>query len=154
MLADLNLDPEHPLETLGPSHGFAMLRRCSVLRLIRCFGLTAFAPPCGCHLYAILAVGTGYRRRCLRTARHRQISDPADLLVVAPPAPLPTVRAHGCFFRRLSWMTRAYRSPNTPANREVATKPGIVNSARIVLGFFMALAYPNNEALFRTRSRT
>ena len=45
-------------------------------------------------------------------ACQRQVADPAHLLVIAPPAPLPTVRAHSCFFRLLSWMTRAYRSSN------------------------------------------
>ena len=49
-------------------------------------------------------------------ACQRQVADPAHLLVIAPPAPLPTVRANSCFFRLLSWMTRAYRSSNTPFN--------------------------------------
>ena len=49
-------------------------------------------------------------------ACQRQVADPAHLLVIAPPAPLPTVRAHSCFFRLLSWMMRAYRSPNRPFN--------------------------------------
>jgi hypothetical protein len=58
--ARLNVDIEHPLETLGPSHGRATFGGRSVLRLIRRFGLTAFATPCGCHLYAMLAVGGEY----------------------------------------------------------------------------------------------
>ena len=34
-------------------------------------------------------------------ACQRQVADPAHLLVIAPPAPLPTVRAHSCFFSPL-----------------------------------------------------
>jgi hypothetical protein len=59
-----------------------------------------------------------------------------------------TVRTDGCFFRLLSFITRAYRSPNTPFNWEATTKPGNVNNERIDLGFFMLLAYPKNESLF------
>jgi hypothetical protein len=51
-----------------------------------------------------------------------------------------TMTADGCFFRRLSWITRAYRSPNTPTNFDDAVKPGNANNARIDLGFFMPLA--------------
>jgi hypothetical protein len=50
------------------------------------------------------------------------------------------VATDGCFFRLLSWITRAYRSPNLPTNFDEAVKPGNANSARIDLGFFMALA--------------
>ena len=67
----------------------------------------------------------------------REITYPQGLLVVTPPASVTTVRTDGCFFRFLSWMTRAYRSPNTPTNLDLATKPGNEKSARIVLGFFM-----------------
>ena len=83
-------------------------------------------------------------------ACQRQVADPAHLLVIAPPAPMPTVRAHGCFFRLLSWMTRAYRSPNTPFNRAPATKPGSAKSERIDWGFFTRLAYPKNGSLLST----
>ena len=79
---------------------------------------------------------------------NREIPDPQDLLVVTSPAPVPTVRTEGCFFRLLSFMTRAYRSPNTPFNWEAATKPGNVNNERIDWGFFMRLAYPKNGSLF------
>jgi len=79
-----------------------------------------------------------------------KIADPQDLLVVTSPTAVSTVRTDGRFFRRLSWMTRAYRSPNTPFNWEAATKPGNVNSERIDLGFFMRIAYPKNESIFIT----
>jgi len=81
-------------------------------------------------------------------AGNREIPYPQDLLVVSSPAALPTARTERGFFRLLSWMTRAYRSPNTPLNREAATKPGNVNNERIDLGFFMRLAYPKNGSLF------
>jgi len=71
---------------------------------------------------------------------HRQVAYPQQLLVVTPPAPLTTVTTDGCFFRRLSWITRLYRSPNFPSNFDAVVKPGNANSARIVLGFFMAVA--------------
>ena len=83
-------------------------------------------------------------------ACQRQVADPAHLLVIAPPAPLPTVRANSCFFRLLSWMTRAYRSSNTPFNPAPATKPGSANSERIDWEFFTRLAYPKNGPLFST----
>ena len=83
-------------------------------------------------------------------ACQRQVADPAHLLVIAPPAPLPTVRAHSCFFRLLSWMTRAYRSSNTPFNPAPAKKPGSANSERIDWEFFTRLAYPKNGPLFST----
>jgi hypothetical protein len=70
---------------------------------------------------------------------NRQIPYPQDLLIVTSPAAVTAVRADSCFFRRLSWMTRAYRSPNTPTNFDVAVKPGKANSARIDMGFFIAL---------------
>jgi len=79
---------------------------------------------------------------------NREIAYPQDLLVVTPPAAVTTVRTDGCFFRLLSLMTRAYRSPNTPLNWEAATNPGNVNSERIDLGVFMLLAYPKNGSLF------
>ena len=60
MLSDLNLDPEYPLESLRPGHGRATLGRRSVLRFIRFFRLAAFAPPCGRHLHAMLAIGREY----------------------------------------------------------------------------------------------
>jgi hypothetical protein len=79
---------------------------------------------------------------------NREIPYPQDLLVVSPTATVSTARADRGFFRLLSRMTRAYRSPNTPANREAATKPGNVNNERIDLGVFMQLAYPKNGSLF------
>ena len=71
---------------------------------------------------------------------NRQVSYPQHLLVVTPAAALTTVTTDGCFFRRLSWITRAYRSPNLPTNFDEALKPGNANSARIDFGFFMASA--------------
>lgn len=47
---------------------------------------------------------------------NRKITDPQDSFVVTSPTAMSTVRAEGCFFRRLSFMMRAYRSPNTPFN--------------------------------------
>ncbi len=55
--ARLNVNIEHALEPLSPSHGCATFGGCLVLRLIRGFGLAAFAPLCGRHLHAMLAIG-------------------------------------------------------------------------------------------------
>lgn len=71
---------------------------------------------------------------------NREITYPQNLLVITPPATVSTVRTEGGFFRLLSWITRAYRSLNTPTNFDAAVKPGNAKSARIDLGFFMALA--------------
>ena len=79
-----------------------------------------------------------------------KIADPQNLLVVTSPTAVSTVRTDGRSFRRLSWMTRAYWSPNTPFNWEATTKPGNVNSERIDLVFFMLIAYPKNESIFIT----
>ncbi len=59
-LARLNVDIEHPLESLGPGHGCATLGRRSVLRFIWRLRLAAFAPPCVRHLHAMFAVGSEY----------------------------------------------------------------------------------------------
>jgi hypothetical protein len=79
---------------------------------------------------------------------NRKIPHVQDLLVITSPAAVATVRTDRSFFRLLSWMTRAYRSPNTPLNREAAVNPGNENSEPIVLGFFMRLVYPKNRSLF------
>jgi len=76
-------------------------------------------------------------------AGNREISYSQDFFVVSPPAPVSTVRTDSCFFRLLSWMTRAYRSPNKPTNFDAAVKPGNAKSARIDLGFF--IAQPNRK---------
>ena len=81
-------------------------------------------------------------------AGNRQIPYPQALLVVTPPAAVTAMRTDRGFFRLLSRITRAYRSPNTPLIREAATKPGNANSERIDLVFFMRLAYPKNGSLF------
>jgi len=81
-------------------------------------------------------------------AGNREITYPQDPFVVTSPAAVSTVRTGGCFFLRLSFMIRAYRSPNTPFNWEAATKPGNANSERIDLVFFMLVAYPKNGSLF------
>ena len=81
-------------------------------------------------------------------AGNREITYPQDPFVVTSPAAVPAVRTESCFFRLLSLMTRAYRSPNTPFNWEAATKPGNVNSERIDWVFFMLIAYPKNGSLF------
>ena len=75
-------------------------------------------------------------------AGNRQIPYPQELLVVTCPTAVTAMRTDRGFFRLLSWIMRAYRSPNTPLNREAATNPGNENSERIDLGFFMRLAYP------------
>lgn len=82
-------------------------------------------------------------------SHHREVSYLQQLLVVTSSTALTTVTTHRCFFLRLSWMTRAYRSPYLPSNFDAVVKPGNANSARIDRGFFMALAYPKNESLFR-----
>ena len=82
---------------------------------------------------------------------NREIPYPQDLLFVTSPAAVSTARTDRGFFRLLSWTTRAYRSPKTPLNREVATKPGNMNSERIDLVSFMRLAYPKNRSLFIVR---
>ena len=76
-------------------------------------------------------------------ARDREVSDLQDFLVVPPSAPGPTVRTDGGFFRRWRWITRAYRSPDTPLNFDEAVNPGKENNSRIDLGFFMVGVYPN-----------
>ena len=55
-----NVDIEHSLESLGPGHGRATLAWRSVLRFIWPFGLAAFAPPRGRHLYSMFAVAGEY----------------------------------------------------------------------------------------------
>jgi len=62
---------------------------------------------------------------------NREIAYAKRLLVVTTPAAMTTVQTNGCFFRLLSWMTRAYRSPNTPTNFDDAVKPGKAKRARI-----------------------
>jgi hypothetical protein len=79
---------------------------------------------------------------------HREITDPQDPFIVTPTAAVTTVRTNGCFFRLLSFMMRAYRSPNTPFNVETATNPGNVNNERIDLGVFMRLANLKNGPHF------
>ena len=81
---------------------------------------------------------------------NREITDLQDPFVVTPPAAVSTVRTDGCFFLRLSFMMRAYLSPNTPFNWEAATKPGNANSERTDWVFFILLAYPKNGSLFIT----
>ena len=79
---------------------------------------------------------------------NREISHPKALLVATSPAAAATARTARGFFRRLSWMTRAYRPPNSPLNREAATNPGNENSERIELVFFIRFVYPKNGSLF------
>ena len=81
-------------------------------------------------------------------AGNREITYPQVPFVVTSPAAVSTVRADGCFFLRLSFMMRAYRSPNTPFNWEATTKPGNANSERIDWVFFMLIAYLKNGSLF------
>lgn len=70
---------------------------------------------------------------------HRESAYSQDLLVVPPGIGVHSANRR-LFFRRLSGMTRAYRSANTPINFDVVVKPGKAKSARIDVGFFMALA--------------
>ena len=83
-------------------------------------------------------------------AGNREITYPQVPFVVTSPTTVSTVRTDGCFFLRLSFMMRAYRSPNTPFNWEAATKPGNANSERIDWVFFMLIACPKNGSLFIT----
>ena len=54
----------------------------------------------------------------------REVSNPAHPPVV-PTAVAPTANSAGCFFeRRVSVMTRAMRSPNTPTTAGLGVKPG------------------------------
>jgi len=71
-------------------------------------------------------------------AGNREVACPHDFLVVTPPASISTVTTQSCFFRLLRWITRAYRSPNTPTNFDQAVNPGKANNERIDLGFFIA----------------
>ena len=66
---------------------------------------------------------------------NREASYPQHVFVVTPSAPLTTVRADRCFYRRRSRITRAYQSPKTRTNLALATKPGKVNRARMDLSF-------------------
>ena len=58
--ARLNVNIEHALEPLSPSHGCTTFGGCLGLRLIRCFGLAAFAPLCRRHLRTMFAIGREY----------------------------------------------------------------------------------------------
>jgi hypothetical protein len=60
---------------------------------------------------------------------------------LTPPAAMYTVQTNGCFFRLLSWMTRAYRSAKTPNNFHEVVKPGKAKSARIDSRRFIAFSY-------------
>ena len=62
---------------------------------------------------------------------NREITYSHNLLVVTPSAAMSTGQTGGCFFRLLSWMTRAYRSPYTPTNFDETVKPGKAKRARI-----------------------
>ena len=52
--ARLNVDIEHALEPLSPGHGRTTFAGRLVLRLIRCFGVAAFAPLRRRYLHAML----------------------------------------------------------------------------------------------------
>ena len=78
----------------------------------------------------------------------REIAHTQQLLVVTSPAAVTAVRTDRGFFRLVSWITRAYRSPKTPRILDEAVKPGSANSDRIVLGFFMRFASAKNETDF------
>ena len=73
-------------------------------------------------------------------AGDRQIAHSQNLSVITPPAAMATVGTGSGFFRLVSRITRAYRSPKTPSNLDEAEKPGSAKSDRIVWGFFMLLA--------------
>jgi hypothetical protein len=72
-----------------------------------------------------------FERQVDSPSGNREIAYAKSLLVIKTPAAMSTVQTNGCFFRRLSWMTRAYRSPNTPTNFDEAVKPGKLKRARI-----------------------
>ncbi len=83
---------------------------------------------------------TAFKQQVDSPPGNGEVSYPQHLLVVTSSTPLTTVRTDGRFSRLLSWITRAYRSPNLPTNFDATVKPGNANSARVDLGFFMALA--------------
>ena len=72
---------------------------------------------------------------------NRQIPYPARPLIVAPMTTPPAAGADGCFFRRRSTITRAYRSPNTPSSFEHTTNPGTAIRSRTFIAVFMASRY-------------
>jgi len=55
--ARFDVNTEHALEPLCPSHGRMTFSGCPILRLIRDFDLFTFTSLCRPHLYAELAVG-------------------------------------------------------------------------------------------------
>jgi len=73
----------------------------------------------------------------IHAAEPRAVDTPAFELQVDPPVGNAARSSNRwLFFRHLRFMTRAYRSPNTPFNWEAATNPGNVNRERIDWGFF------------------
>ncbi len=58
--ARLNVNVEHPLESLRPGHGRVTISRRFVLRLISRLKLVAFASLCGRYQRAMLAIGCEY----------------------------------------------------------------------------------------------
>src|SRR6266545_4997506 len=85
---------------------------------------------------------------------HREVAGAVRLLVVTAPRAQAALSASRSFFRRRSTMTRAYRSPNTPASCERATKPGNENSARMDLGAFTVAACPSRDTTFKHGQRS
>src|SRR6266536_580851 len=85
---------------------------------------------------------------------HREVAGAVRLLVVTAPRAQAALSAARSFFRRRSTMTRAYRSPNTPARCERATKPGNENSARMDLGAFTVAACPSRDTTFKHGQRS
>jgi hypothetical protein len=75
-------------------------------------------------------------------SRDREITYPQHPPVVTAATAVTAVGAHSSFFRLVSRITRAYRSPKTPRNLDAAVKPGNANRARIDLGFFMLFSLP------------
>src|SRR6266511_2786366 len=85
---------------------------------------------------------------------HREVAGAVRLLVVTAPRAQAALSASRSFFRRRSTMTRAYRSPNTPASCERATKPGNENSARMDPRAFTVAACPSRDTTFKHGQRS
>ena len=68
-------------------------------------------------------------------ACQRQVADPAHLLVIAPPAPLPTVRAHSCFFRLCLLFIHppAHGSEVSPAARNTLDSARIPRASKLLI---------------------
>ena len=110
MLADLNLDPEYPLEPLSPGHGRTTFGGRLVLRLIRCFGVAGFAPLRRRHLHTLVTVG---RKDPMKASQ-------VDAGFVRIPAALPSSLGspvYGVKFLKLCFHRLGHQLPGTGNQR-------------------------------------